>query len=128
MRPKGFFRGLFLLPVLGLLVAGPAAVFSPPPGLHAPSDLLCWGDNTYGQLGNGANSSSDIPLQVSSLGSVVAVSACNEHTLALKEDGTVWAWGSNSSGQLGTNMVDASNIPLQVSNLDGVVDIAAGTG
>jgi len=32
---------------------------------------------------------------------VVAIAAGNHHTVALKEDGTVWAWGRNSDGQLG---------------------------
>ena len=41
------------------------------------------------------------PVQVQGLSSVVAIAAGNDHSLALKSDGTVWAWGNNSYGQLG---------------------------
>jgi YD repeat-containing protein len=53
-----------------------------------------------------------------------------EHTIALKNDGTVWTWGYNGSGQLGDGTaLDNSasrSAPIQVSGLSGVVAIAAG--
>ncbi|MFP2935077.1 RCC1 repeat-containing protein, partial [Pyxidicoccus sp. 3LG] len=52
--------------------------------------------------------------------------AGNEHSLALKSDGTVWAWGWNTSGQLGNGTWDAWPIPVQVLGLTGVVSLAAG--
>ena len=64
---------------------------------------------------------------VSSLSGVTAVSGGSSYSLALKNDGTVWAWGSNSSGQLGTGNTTNSKVPVQVPSLSGVIAIAAGT-
>jgi RHS repeat-associated protein len=49
------------------------------------------------------------------------------HSLAVRNDGTVWAWGLNSSGQLGNGGTAQSNVPVQVSNLSGVKSIAGGS-
>lgn len=88
--------------------------------------IWAWGTNQFGQLGNGTNVSSDVPVQVNGLTGATAVAAGLGHTLALKNDGTVWAWGLNANGQLGNNSTTASNVPVQVNGLTGVVAIAAG--
>lgn len=62
------------------------------------------------------------------------IAAGEQHSLALKSDGTVWAWGSNHYGQLGNNdnLRADQNTPVEVANssgtgfLQGVVAIAAG--
>ena len=48
---------------------------------------------------------------------MVAIAAGDEHTVALKQDGTVVAWGDNGYGQ--------TKVP---AGLSGVVAIAAGVG
>src|SRR5688572_26954525 len=48
------------------------------------------GQNLDGQLGNGADSSSNVPVQVSNLTEITAIAACGSHSLAVKSDGTVW--------------------------------------
>jgi hypothetical protein len=53
-----------------------------------------------------------------------ALAAGDNHTLALKEDGTVWAWGANNLGQVGNGTMTHQSSPVQV--LTGVVAIAAG--
>ena len=54
------------------------------------------------------------------------VAAGREYSVALKDDGTVWAWGRNDFGQLGNGTNTDSGVPVQVSGLTGVTAIAAG--
>ena len=68
------------------------------------------GRNTVGQLGNGTvdNNAHATPAPVLGLSGVVAIDAGNDHVLALKSDGTVWAWGNNTFGELGVDRKLAS--------------------
>jgi len=50
-----------------------------------------WGDDFYGQLGDGTTSNHATPLPIGSLVGSSAVAAGYYHSLALKSDGTVWA-------------------------------------
>lgn len=59
-------------------------------------------------------------------GQFIKVAAGTYHSLALKEDGTVWACGNNTHGQLGDGTSTDRNTPVQVNNLSGVTAIAAG--
>jgi hypothetical protein len=55
----------------------------------------------------------------------VSVAAGDYHSLALKQDGTVWAWGANFLGQLGDGTMESRFTPVQVQGLDDVRFIAA---
>ncbi len=90
--------------------------------------IWTWGGNQYGQLGLGDNSTADrsTPVMISALSSVSAVAASYYHTLALKNDGTVWAWGRNQYGQLGDNSTADRKSPVQVYNLSGASAITVG--
>jgi alpha-tubulin suppressor-like RCC1 family protein len=57
---------------------------------------------------------------------VTAIAAGNDHSLALKKDGTLWAWGRNDSGQLGDGSTTMRPAPVEVRGLGKVVGIAAG--
>jgi alpha-tubulin suppressor-like RCC1 family protein len=89
--------------------------------------VRAWGWNTLGQLGNGTNTDSNIPVTVSSLTGVSAIAAGNVTSLALKNDGTVRAWGYNGQGQLGNGNNTDSNVPISVSSLTGITAISAGS-
>ncbi|MCM1439913.1 MAG: hypothetical protein NC131_12030, partial [Roseburia sp.] len=113
--------------------------------------LYAWGNNNYGQLGRNTDASIQNRLyatepaacEVSNRYKFVDVVAGDFFTLALDEQGQVWAWGRNEKGQVGVN-TGGSNVlvPTQVYGfstssaqlenthtpykLDGVVKIAAG--
>jgi alpha-tubulin suppressor-like RCC1 family protein len=83
--------------------------------LTASGAVWCWGDNTFGQLGIGAASTTPklVPTQVS-ITNVVQLSAGNNHTCAAKSDGSVWCWGDNSAGQIGDGSQTQRPSPTQV--------------
>ncbi|HYO72402.1 MAG TPA: RCC1 repeat-containing protein [Archangium sp.] len=93
-------------------------------------DGTVWGlgRNSSGQLGwppdFGIHTT---PRQVPDLAGVRALAAGAAHTLALREDGSVWAWGDNWNGQLGVETsVQARHTPAPVPGLTDVVAISAG--
>jgi alpha-tubulin suppressor-like RCC1 family protein len=92
----------------------------------ADGKVRAWGDNDYGQLGDGTVTARINPVQVGSLTDVAAVSAGWRHALALRRDGTVWAWGANNVGQLGNGTTTASTVPIPVLMPAPIVAIAAG--
>ena len=89
-----------------------------------------WGDNSYGELGNGTNDESDMPVQVplNSYYPISDIAAGENFSLALATDGAVWAWGNNNSGELGNGTNNESDTPVQVglSNDFPISNIAAG--
>ena len=105
--------------------------------LKSSGTAWAWGDNGYGQLGDGTTVSKSRPVQVmldstTPLTGVTAVSAGGAHSIALKSDGTVWSWGWNNVGQLGDgSTVAIKSSPVQVmlnttTPLTGVTAVSAG--
>jgi len=82
--------------------------------------VSAWGDNVNGQLGNGTNTTSNTPVEVSGLSGVTALAVGFEHSLALESDGTVWGWGGNGLGQLGNGTFTDGTTPVQVLGPGGV--------
>ncbi|TFG82852.1 MAG: RCC1 repeat-containing protein, partial [Spirochaetales bacterium] len=107
-------------------VASIAAGDSHTVALKSDGTVWTWGDNSYGQLGDGTTTERTTPVLDSVLSGVVAIAAGGCHTVALKSDGTVWTWGSNDYGQLGDGTTTDSPTPVPVSSLSGVTAIAAG--
>jgi alpha-tubulin suppressor-like RCC1 family protein len=67
--------------------------------VHATGNVSCWGDDTYGQLGDGqTNTTSNVPVDVTGLGGSVAQIATAENTTCTRlTSGVVQCWGSNGS-------------------------------
>jgi alpha-tubulin suppressor-like RCC1 family protein len=81
--------------------------------LLASGKVMAWGSNEGGQLGDGTNEGSLVPVEVTGLGGVVAIAAGGNDSFAVLSDGTVRAWGSDSWGSLGTGGV-SSTVPVPV--------------
>ncbi len=83
------------------------------------STILAWGENTYGEVGNGTTARSDIPVQVSGLNGITSISSGLYSSYALKSDGAVWGWGHNGFGQLGnsTNIGTSKPNPFPLQSL-----------
>ena len=82
-----------------------------------------WGNNNNGQLGNNITSFSSVPVRVCdpSTGSnadtglkAIQVSAGRLFSLAIDQDGNIWAWGYNDNGQLGNGKTRGTNTPQSV--------------
>jgi alpha-tubulin suppressor-like RCC1 family protein len=91
--------------------------------LRRDGTVWAWGDNYYGELGDGTTTNRNSPVPVSGLSGVTAVAGGGLHSLALKSDGTVWAWARNLEGQLGGGGA-LSLQPVRVMGLSDVVAIA----
>ena len=106
--------------------------------LKSDGTVWTWGYNGHGELGDGTTANKAIPVQVKGangegyLSDIVAISAGNNHSLALKSDGSLWTWGYNYYGQLGDGTTTQRNTPVQVKgvggsgNLTNIVDVSAG--
>ncbi len=90
--------------------------------------MQCWGDNDFGQLGDGTSTDQATPVNVVGLNAgVVALSAGGYQTCAVTNAGAVKCWGFNERGQLGDGSTTSSPIPVDVVSLRaGVRSVAAG--
>ncbi|GEC93678.1 RCC1 domain-containing protein [Brevibacillus brevis] len=89
--------------------------------------VWAWGNNNYGQLGDGTKTNRFLPVQVKGLTDVVSVAVGNEQSFAIKKDGSVWAWGRNTQGRLGLGTNTMENmIPAKVVGLTDVIAISSG--
>jgi alpha-tubulin suppressor-like RCC1 family protein len=64
----------------------------------------CWGNNTYGQLGNGSTSTpfgSASPVAVVGGHTFTDISVGRDYTCAIATDQAMWCWGDDEIGQLG---------------------------
>jgi alpha-tubulin suppressor-like RCC1 family protein len=83
----------------------------------------CWGDNGFGQLGNGTTTTSVSPLPVAGGLTFTTISAGFYHTCGLTTGGAAYCWGRNTpnelqesvGGQLGDGTTVSRTSPAPVS-------------
>jgi alpha-tubulin suppressor-like RCC1 family protein len=111
-------KGLPSSPVASIS-AGPSSTTA----LLADGQVWDWGENNYGQLGDGTRTNSDLPVRVPLSGAATEVYAggdnqTNGQSLALLTNGQVWGWGNNKAGQLGNGASKTVNTrPLEATAL-----------
>ena len=105
--------------------------------LKANGEVLAWGQNSYGQVGNTTSADRRFPNIVgltsaggTALSGVTSIAAGLRHNLARKLDnsghGVLVAWGYNTNGQLGDNSTTQRSTPVSVPTLIDVDAVAAG--
>jgi alpha-tubulin suppressor-like RCC1 family protein len=123
--------------ILAAIIAALTMAIAAPAQAHAPNTAKAWGFNKDGELGNGTETEhSDVPVAVSGLSGVTAVSGGSRHSIALLKGGNVMSWGANGEGQLGNGTTTGSDVPVTVcaagtvapcaTHLEGVTAISAG--
>jgi alpha-tubulin suppressor-like RCC1 family protein len=90
--------------------------------LCSDGTMVAWGQNTYGQLGDGSKTNRSVPVAVSAAGglsgkTVSGIAAGYYHNLAQCTDGSLVAWGRNTYGQLGNNSTTDSSAPVDITSL-----------
>ncbi len=99
--------------------------------LGSDGRIYGWGNNYYGNIGDGTTTDRPTPTAVALPAGVRAVSVAvgDTHNLALGSDGRVYAWGDNTYGQLGDGTRTERHVPTAVALPKGVhaVSIAAGS-
>lgn len=71
-------------------------------GIGTDNNGYCWGDNDYGQLGDGTSTDRLLPTAIPGLEGIIQISAGNIHGCAIKADETAVCWGDNTSGGVGS--------------------------
>jgi len=70
-------------------------------GVTFGHELYCWGDNAWGQLGDGTRIDRNEPTRIGDAVDWDFVAAGGNETCARKTDGSLWCWGDNAFGQIG---------------------------
>lgn len=90
--------------------------------INSDGSLWAWGQNDFGQLGDGTTIDKNVPTRIGTDTDWVVVSAgetngevpTQGHTLAIKADGSLWGWGSNEYGVLGDGTTTDKSVPTQI--------------
>ena len=96
--------------------------------LDSNGKVYAWGDNSFGQIGDGTGEGygdyNNKPICISDLNNslknkkIVQMNIQNSTIIALDDEGKIYTWGGNSYGQLGNGTYESSNAPICISDLN----------
>jgi alpha-tubulin suppressor-like RCC1 family protein len=117
------------VPVLG--VSGATAVAGDENGggfcaVLSTGHVKCWGNNTYGELGNGTTTTSTVAVAVKNISTATAVFGSDHGFCALLSTSHVDCWGYGGTGQLGDGSFANSDMPVAVRNISNATTVTGG--
>ena len=90
--------------------------------------IYCWGENDYGELGEGSETPRTTPVQVRLPEPAVDVTAGENMACALARSGAAYCWGNNAEGQLGAGDLVKHGSPVRVQTHTRFTSLSAGAG
>jgi len=93
--------------------------------LNSSGNVIAWGINDYGNIGDGSTNTHLTAVAVTGLANVTKIAAGSFYSVALDASGKIYTWGWNFTGQLGVDRLYQSKRPRRVINLSNQIDIAA---
>jgi alpha-tubulin suppressor-like RCC1 family protein len=94
-------------------------------GVTSAGAAYCWGENVYGQLGDGTTTNSLTPVAVAGGLTFATLSPFLSHTCGLTTGGVGYCWGSNNRGELGDRTTTTSTVPVRVAGQPAAAAAAA---
>ena len=84
-------------------------------GVTSAGAAYCWGENVYGQLGDGTMTNRLTPVAVAGGLTFASLSPFVYHTCGLTTGGVAYCWGDNPDGRLGNGTTTSSTVPVRVA-------------
>ncbi len=96
-------------------------------GIKTDNTLWCWGERSYGRIGDGGATSGNQTTPVQIAGAWTKISVAFGHACAIKTDGSAWCWGDGDQGKTGAGNTTDRNTPYNIfAGADTWIDIDAG--
>jgi alpha-tubulin suppressor-like RCC1 family protein len=98
--------------------------------VSSAGNVYCWGEGTYGQLGDNSTSNSHVPVEVMGVGGsgvlsgITGVTVSDENACAVASTGIAYCWGHNQNGEVGNNTTTQYKTPVQVLGVNGTGTLA----
>lgn len=84
--------------------------------LNSSGGMFTWGNDAFGQLGNGTSSAVFTPTQIEVNSKWIVIEAGADYAMAIKSNGSLFSWGKNQRGQLGNNSTSNASSPVAISS------------
>ncbi len=96
-------------------------------GLNTAGSAFCWGDNSFGEIGNGGGGGGSTPSQVSGALTFTSIAAGDLHVCGVATGSRIFCWGDDDFGQLGDSGIVNSTTPIPAESAGAVMSFVSVT-